>query len=105
MLLRQSIAVVYTSYKVWTTAESQERTPTENTDFQSSEAAMSVEVHGVGSDGVDAMETMMDERLDMQCRQELDCVGRMNKARCYTPSSSHHNVVYWRIVYNNNNTE
>ncbi len=42
---------------------------------------MSLEVHGVGSDGVDAMETMMDERLDMQCRQELDRVGRMNKVR------------------------
>ena len=47
---------------------------------------MSLEVHGVGTDGVDAMETMMDERLDMQCRQELDRVGRMNKVRCYAPS-------------------
>ena len=45
---------------------------------------MSLEVHGVGTDGVDAMETMMDERLDMQCRQELDRVGRMNKVRCST---------------------
>lgn len=47
---------------------------------------MSLEVHGVAcgdASGVqlDAMETMMDERIVMQCRQELDRVERMSKVR------------------------
>ncbi len=50
---------------------------------------MSLEVHGAasgqgqGDSGVwlpDAMETMMDERFEMQCRQELDRVERLSKA-------------------------